>query len=217
MKNLNELFIFIQKNYPMFLTNDVSLSAITGKIVDYVNALIEREKVLINEFEKLKTDTNTTIDDLNKTLTDFINTENENYLTFEQEMLDSLVEYKNETDREITAKSLEVDTALNNIDLEGVVSNYFNTQLTTPYFKNLYNDIVMSVYVLADYSANPSVTYPRAYYYNTGEDVLYYKQDSTVQAVDLIESCFYYFNGHLYVVIEENGKKVLREGSIANG
>ena len=217
MKNLNELFIFIQKNYPMFLTNDVSLCAITGKIVDYVNALIEREKVLINEFENLKNNTNATIDDLNKTLTEFINTETNNYLTFEQEMLDSLVEYKNETDNEITAKSLEVDTALNNIDLTSDVANYFNSQLTTPYFTNLYNDIVKSVYVLADYSANPNVTFPRAYYYNTGEDVLYYKQDSTVQVVDLIESCFYYFNGHLYVVLEENGKKVLREGSIANG
>lgn len=214
---MNNLNIFFNKNHEMVLNNDVSLEAITSKVVDYLNCLIDRENELLKMFETLKTETNTSITDLSNALSEFVREQKSNYLIFEQELINSLVEYKNETDKEITDKSNEVDNALNNIDLTSAVSSYFTTQLNTDYFKNLYQTIVKSVYVLADYSSNPNITYNSAYYYNTTEDVLYYKQGSVVKALDLLESCFYYFNGHLYVVIEENGKKVLREGVITNG
>lgn len=213
MDNLN---IFFNKNHEMILNNDVSLEAITSKVVDYLNCLIDRENELLKMFENLKTETNTSITDLSNAISLFVREQKSNYLIFETELINSLVEYKNETDKEITDKSNEVDNTLNNIDLTSAVSSYFTSQLNTDYFKNLYQTIVKSVYVLADYSSNPNITYNSAYYYNTTEDVLYYKQGSVVKAVDLLESCFYYFNGHLYVVIEENGKKVLREGVITN-
>jgi hypothetical protein len=214
---MNNLNIFFNKNHEMVLNNDVSLEAITSKVVDYLNCLIDRENELLKMFENLKTETNTSITDLSNALSEFVREQKSNYLIFETELINSLVEYKNDTDKEITDKSNEVDNALNNIDLTEAVSSYFTSQLNTDYFKNLYQTIVKSVYVLADYSSNPNITYNSAYYYNTTEDVLYYKQGSVVKALDLLESCFYYFNGHLYVVIEENGKKVLREGVITNG
>lgn len=214
---MNNLNIFFNKNHEMVLNNDVSLEAITSKVVDYLNCLIDRENELLKMFENLKTETNTSITDLSNALSEFVREQKSNYLIFETELINSLVEYKNETDKEITDKSNEVDNTLNNIDLTDAVSSYFTTQLNTDYFKNLYQTIVKSVYILADYSSNPNITYNIAYYYNTTEDVLYYKHGSVVKAVDLLESCFYYFNGHLYVVIEENGKKVLREGVITNG
>lgn len=214
---MNNLNIFFNKNHEMVLNNDVSLEAITSKVVDYLNCLIDRENELLKMFENLKTETNTSITDLSSALSEFVREQKSNYLIFETELINSLVEYKNETDKEITDKSNDVDNTLNNIDLTSAVSSYFTTQLNTDYFKNLYQTIVKSVYVLADYSSNPNITYNSAYYYNTTEDVLYYKQGSVVKRIDLLESCFYYFNGHLYVVIEENGKKVLREGVISNG
>lgn len=214
---MNNLNIFFNKNHEMVLNNDVSLEAITSKVVDYLNCLIDRENELLKMFENLKTETNTSITDLSNALSEFVREQKSNYLIFETELINSLVEYKNETDKEITDKSNEVDESLVNIDLTSAVSDYFTTQLNTDYFKNLYQTIVKSVYILADYSSNPNITYNSAYYYNTTENVLYYKQGSVVKAVDLLESCFYYFNGHLYVVIEENGKKVLREGVITNG
>lgn len=214
---MNNLNIFFNKNHEMVLNNDVSLEAISSKVVDYLNCLIDRENELLKMFENLKTETNTSITDLSNALSEFVREQKSNYLIFETELINSLVEYKNETDKEITDKSNEVDESLVNIDLTSAVSDYFTTQLNTDYFKNLYQTIVKSVYILADYSSNPNITYNRAYYYNTTENVLYYKQGSVVKAVDLLESCFYYFNGHLYVVIEENGKKVLREGVITNG
>lgn len=214
---MNNLNIFFNKNHEMVLNNDVSLEAITSKVVDYLNSLIDRENELLKMFENLKTETNTSITDLTNALSEFVREQKSNYLTFETEIINSLAQYKNETDTEITNKSNEIDNTLNNIDLTNSVSSYFTSQLNTDYFKNLYKNIVKSIYVLADYSSNPNISYPIAYYYNTTEDVLYYKQGRVVNAVDLIESCFYYFNGNLYVVVEENGKKVLREGVITNG
>lgn len=212
MKNLNELFILIQKNYPMFLTNDVSLCAITGKIVDYVNGLIEREQVLLEMFNKLKDDSNASITDLSTAITEFINTENNNYLVFEQEILDSLVEYKNETDKEISAKSLEVDNALNNIDLTNEVATYFTSQLSTSYFTNLYNNTKSVIYNLV-YYGNAPTTYPQfTYYYNSSTDTLYYNK----QVIEPTLTCLYYYNNSLYMCVTENGKKVLRKVVIPN-
>lgn len=209
MDNLN---IFFNKNHEMILNNDVSLQAITSKVVDYMNGLINREKELLEMFNALKNDTNKSIADLNKAITDFINTENSNYLTFEQEILDSLVEYKNETDKEISAKSLEVDNALNNIDLTNEVASYFTSQLSTNYFTNLYNNTKSVIYNLV-YYGNAPTTYPQfTYYYNSSTDTLYYNK----QVIEPTLTCLYYYNNSLYMCVSENGKKVLRKVVIPN-
>lgn len=209
MDNLN---IFFNKNHEMILNNDVSLQAITSKVVDYMNRLINREKELLEMFNALKNDTNKSIADLNKAITDFINTENSNYLTFEQEILDSLVEYKNETDKEISAKSLEVDNALNNIDLTNEVVSYFTSQLSTNYFTNLYNNTKSVIYNLV-YYGNAPTTYPQfTYYYNSSTDTLYYNK----QVIEPTLTCLYYYNNSLYMCVSENGKKVLRKVVIPN-
>ena len=53
MNKFNHLNIFIQGNKPLFLTNDVSLAAIVGKMVDYINNLIDRESILESSFNDL--------------------------------------------------------------------------------------------------------------------------------------------------------------------
>ena len=210
MDNLN---IFFNKNHEMILNNDVSLQAITTKVVDYMNGLITREKELLDMFNALKNDTNKSVTDLNKAITDFINTENSNYLTFEQEILDSLVEYKNETDKEINAKSLEVDNSLNNIDLTQIVASYFTEQLSTSYFTSLYNNTKSVIYNLVYYGSAPT-TYPQfTYYYNSTTDTLYYNK----QVIEPTLNCLYYYNNSLYMCVTENGKKVLRKVVIPNG
>lgn len=209
MDNLN---IFFNKNHEMILNNDVSLQAITSKVVDYMNGLINREKELLNMFNALKNDTNKSVADLNKAITDFINTENSNYLTFEQEILDSLVEYKNETDKEINAKAVEVDNALNSIDLTNEVATYFTSQLSTNYFTNLYNNTKSVIYNLV-YYGNAPTTYPQfTYYYNSSTDTLYYNK----QVIEPTLTCLYYYNNSLYMCVSENGKKVLRKVVIPN-
>ena len=209
MDNLN---IFFNKNHEMILNNDVSLQAITSKVVDYMNGLINREKELLNMFNALKNDTNKSVADLNKAITDFINNENSNYLTFEQEILDSLVEYKNETDKEINAKAVEVDNALNSIDLTNEVATYFTSQLSTNYFTNLYNNTKSVIYNLV-YYGNAPTTYPQfTYYYNSSTDTLYYNK----QVIEPTLTCLYYYNNSLYMCVSENGKKVLRKVVIPN-
>ena len=175
MDNLN---IFFNKNHEMILNNDVSLQAITTKVVDYMNGLITREKELLDMFNALKNDANKSVADLNKAITDFMNTENSNYLTFEQEILDSLVEYKNETDKEITAKSLEVDNSLNSIDLTNEVSTYFTSQLGTNYFNNLYTNTKKYVYSITYWGT----TIPNSgLAYNPTTHKLYYNNTMTIK------------------------------------
>lgn len=210
MKNLNDLFILIQKNYPMFLTNDVSLVAIVGKIVDYVNGLIEREKILLEEFNKVKVDANTSITDLSAAITEFVKNENSNYLVFEQEILDSLVEYKNETDKEINAKSLEVDNALNNIDLTNEVATYFTSQLNTNYFDNLYTNTKKYVYSITYWGT----TIPKSgLAYNPTTHKLYYNDTP----IALLTTSLYMYLNKFYIAVEENGVLVLKEVGNTNG
>lgn len=208
---MNNLNIFFNKNHEMVLNNDVSLQAVVSKVVEYLNGLIDRENELLNMFNELKTETNTSITDLTTALSEFVKTEKNNYLIFEQEMLDSLVEYKNETDKEITEKSNEVDESLANIDLTSAVSDYFTSQLSTTYFTNLYNDIKATAYILTYYGATPpTITINGSYWYNTTNNKLYYNLGTT-QEVELSPNSFYYYNGKLYIPIKENDVYVLRE------
>ena len=181
--------------------------AITGKIVDYVNGLIEREKILLEEFNKVKNAANNSITDLTSAITEFVKNENNNYLIFEQEILDSLVEYKNETDKEIDAKSLEVDNALNSIDLTNEVATYFTSQLNTDYFNNLYKNIKAGYYIISVYGTDTSNLSQQTYGYNTQEDKLYYG----TQEVDIAYNCFYVYQNEVYLPTLLNNKYVLRK------
>ena len=97
MNKFNHLNIFIQGNKPLFLTNDVSLVPIVGKMVDYINNLIDRESILEASFNDVKEETNTSITDLNNTISLFVSEQTSNYSNFEAEIINSLEEYKNET------------------------------------------------------------------------------------------------------------------------
>lgn len=209
---MNNLNIFFNKNHEMVLNNDVSLEAITSKVVDYLNSLIDRENELLKMFENLKTETNTSITDLTNALSEFVREQKSNYSSFEAEVINSLAEYKNETDTEITNKSNEVDDTLNNIDLTNSVSDYFTSQLNTDYFTNLYNNIKALAYILTYYGPTPpTITISGSYWYNTTTNKLYYGTTSEAQEVVLSPNSYYYYGGKLYIPIKENNVYVLRE------
>ncbi len=214
MDNLNDLNIYIQKNKELYLTNDVSLVAITGKIVDYVNGLLNRESILLKNINEIKENSDKVLTDLNTTLNTFIETETENYNNFETSIKASLNEYITKTNKVISDKGTEVDNAIANLDISGAVADYFNEQLKTSYFNSLYNNTKAQVYVLSYYGDTKPTSEQYGSYYITSEDQLYtrlnYKED-------LIPSCLYFYDGTLYVVIQENGKNVLRKGSVVSG
>lgn len=245
---VNELNIWIQENYPMFLTDEVSLFAILKKIVCYVNSLILREKELkiilddlkkyeTEEFLKLNEKLTTTINELNKIITTFIsdlNKEFDNlevnvnlkineqnnkinvfitnintqYNAFTASINEEITAINNRVDAEIRLKEQSVDETLANINVESQVESYFNTQLNTDYFKKLYDDSVKICYCLAYYGATlPTKRLYQAYYYDTTSDTLYYQNTKA----DIIKGCLYFFDGHIYVGVEETEKIVLRE------
>ena len=96
--------------------------------------------------------------------------------------------------------------------MEGAVSDYFNTQLTTDYFKNLYNNTVSYVYVLSYYGATPPTSEIEGFYYNTTNNKLY---DSTKTERSLAPNALYFYDGHLYVPVSENGVYILKEGALS--
>lgn len=214
MDNLNELNIYIQKNKELYLTNDVSLVAITGKIVDYVNGLLNRESILIKNIAEIKENSDKVLVDLNNTLNDFIKTETENYNNFEVSIKASLNDYITKTNKVIADKSSEVDERIANLDISGAVADYFNEQLKTSYFNNLYFNTKAQVYVLSYYGDTKPSNEQYGPYYITSEEQLYTRLN---RQEDLIPSCLYFYDGSLYVVIEENGKNVLRKGSVTSG
>lgn len=214
MDNLNELNIYIQKNKELYLTNDVSLVAITGKIVDYVNGLLNRESILLKNISEIKENSDKVLADLNTTLNTFIETETENYNNFEVTIRASLNEYITKTNKVIADKKTEVDNAIANLDISGAVADYFNEQLKTNYFNNLYNNTKAQVYVLSYYGDTKPTNEQYGSYYITGEDQLYDRLNSRIS---LISSCLYFYDGSLYVVVQENGRDVLRKGSVTSG
>ena len=213
MDNLNELNIYIQKNKELYLTNDVSLVAITGKIVDYVNGLLNRESILLKNISEIKENSDKVLADLNTTLNTFIETETENYNNFETSIKASLNEYITKTDKVIVDKGTEVDNAIANLDISSAVADYFSEQLKTTYFNNLYANTKVYLYSL-EYYGDTKPTKPLTYYYITSEEQLY---TSLNQRIDLLKNALYMFDGGIYVVVQENGKNVLRKGSVTSG
>lgn len=212
---MNYLYL-LEKNFnevkPMYLSNDLSLATVVGKLIGYINDLYGRDAILSQNFDSLKTTTDEKISENTKSVNDFVTSQTEKYNTLEQELLANLNTYKENTDRVILEKSNEVDNALNNIDLTDAVSDYFASQLTTDYFKNLYEQTKTYVYALAYYGPNPTIT-GNFYWYNTTTDKLYYNGTE----IDIYMGSIYLAEGHIYVAVKSGDTYVLREAVLANG
>lgn len=212
---MNYLYL-LEKNFnevkPMYLSNDVSLATVVGKLIGYINDLYERDTILSQNFESLKTTTDEKISENTKSVNDFVTSQTTKYNTLEQELLSNLNTYKENTNRVIAEKSAEVDNALNNIDLTDAVSEYFASQLTTDYFQNLYEQTKTYVYGLAYYGPNPTIT-GNFYWYNTTTNKLYYNGS----IVDVYVGSIYLYNGHIYVAVKSGDTYILQEAVLANG
>lgn len=112
--NLNALRIYIQKNYPLFLTNDLTLYAIVGKIVDYTNNLIDRMSQLESIFEQLKNETNTTLADLQQQIDDYKEKWNTEFLAFTTEINTDLATFKENIQKEYSDFKAEEIAVINN-------------------------------------------------------------------------------------------------------
>ena len=123
INNLNALQIYIQENYPMFLTNDLTLYAIIGKIVTYTNSLLARMKQLENIFNNLETLTNNKLETMESDINTFIS--------------ETTTSVNNFT-KDITAQLNNFKTQINND-----YNNWTSTQLETinTFITNTNNDL----------------------------------------------------------------------------
>lgn len=212
---MNYLYL-LEKNFnevkPMYLSNDLSLATVVGKLIGYINDLYGRDAILSQNFDSLKTTTDEKIAENTNSVNDFVTSQTEKYNTLEQELLANLNTYKENTDRLITEKNVEVNNALNNIDLTDAVSEYFASQLTTDYFKNLYEQTKTYVYGLAYYGPNPTIT-GYFYWYNTTTNKLYFNGNE----VDVYVGSIYLSEGHIYVAVKSGDTYILQEAVLANG
>lgn len=212
---MNYLYL-LEKNFnevkPMYLSNDLSLATVVGKLIGYINDLYERDTVLSKNFDSLKTTTDEKISENTTSVNDFVTNETTKYNTLEQQLLTNLNTYKENTNRVILEKSAEVDNALNHIDLTDAVSEYFASQLTTNYFQNLYEQTKTYVYGLAYYGPNPTIT-GNFYWYNTTTNKLYFNGN----IVDVYVGSIYLYNGHIYVAVKSGDTYILQEAVLANG
>lgn len=94
LQNLEELRAFIQKNAPMFLTNDITLYSIIGKMVDYLNKLIVRSNELNALLLKLKLLTEEELKNLNTRVDNFITQINKEFDNFKEEINSDLSKFK---------------------------------------------------------------------------------------------------------------------------
>lgn len=211
---MNYLYL-LEKNFnelkPMYLSNDLSLATIVGKLISYINDLYNRDSVLNENFESLKTTTEEKITENTKSVNDFVESETLKYNNFEETTLNDLNTYKENTNKIIVEKENEVNNALETLDLTNAVSDYFNSQLTTTYFQNLYEQTKAYVYSLAYYGPNPTIT-GNFYYYNTTTNKLYYNTTE----VALSFSSIYLSEGHIYLSVKEGDIWVLKEAVLAN-
>ena len=126
INNLNALQIYIQENAPMFLTNDLTLYAIIGKIVSYTNELIDRENQLNNILNKLQSDTNTKLSDLTTTLNNFIAETNNTYNSFVSSINADIEQFKTNVNSSVNTFTTEqlarINSFINNSTTE--LNNY---------------------------------------------------------------------------------------------
>lgn len=205
--NENDLKIIIQKDYPMFLTNDMTLYAIINKIVDYTNKLIDRANQLAAIFSQLQEDTNGKISSLTTQVNEFITNTTNDLNNFKNSINTQMTTLTNNVNNTITNKSQQVDSALNNLDVPQQIEDYFNTLINNEYFTNLFNSRFGNVYNLVEYGTKPSYVTNFGYCY--AQNTLYYGIDNAWTVVEIDKSGLYLFNNQIYVPVNNNGNWIL--------
>lgn len=207
MNNINDLKIYIQQNYPLFLTNDLTLFSIIDRVVSYTNNLIERNTQLANNLNSLIDNTNTEINTIKTTVENFIDSTTNDLADFKNTINTQMTTLTNNVNQAITNKSQQVDTALNNLDVPKQIEDYFNTLTNNEYFTNLFNSRFGNVYNLVDYGSKPSSVTNFGYCYE--QNTLYYGIEDKWTVVDIDKSGLYLYNNQIYIPVNNNGNWIL--------
>ena len=142
INNLNSLCIFIQENYPMFLTNDLTLYGIVSKIVSYTNSLLDREKQLSNILAELQKQTGDKLSELEKEINDFETNINQEYNNFTSTLTNDFNTFKDNINTMYGNFTQEQETTIDNF-ISGI-----NSDLAT--FKNSITTQVNSIQTLVN-------------------------------------------------------------------
>ena len=142
INNLNSLCIYIQENYPMFLTNDLTLYGIVSKIVSYTNSLLDREKQLSNILAELQKQTGDKLTELEKEINDFETNINQEYNNFTSTLNNDFNTFKENINRIYGNFTQEQETTLDNF-ISGI-----NSDLSS--FKNTIQTQVNSIQTLVN-------------------------------------------------------------------
>lgn len=142
INNLNSLCIFIQENYPMFLTNDLTLYGIVSKIVSYTNSLLDREKQLANILVELQKQTGDKLTELEKEINDFETNINQEYNDFTSTLNNDFNTFKQNINTIYANFTQEQETTIDNF-ISGI-----NSDLSS--FKNTVTTQVNSIQTLVN-------------------------------------------------------------------
>ena len=147
INNLNSLCIYIQENYPMFLTNDLTLYAIVGKIVSYTNSLIDRENQLSNILAQLQKQTGDKLSELEKEINDFETNINQEYNNFTTSLNNDFNAFKENINTMYGNFTQEQETTIDNF-ISGInsdLSSFKNTiQIQVNSIQTLVNNTITS-------------------------------------------------------------------------
>ena len=132
INSLNSLCIFIQENYPMFLTNDLTLYGIVSKIVSYTNSLIDRENQLANILAELQKQTGDKLAELEKEINDFETNINQEYNDFTTTLNNDFNTFKENINTMYDNFTQEQETTIDNF-ISGINSDLsaFKNTITT--------------------------------------------------------------------------------------
>ena len=142
INNLNSLCIYIQENYPMFLTNDLTLYGIVSKIVSYTNSLIDRENQLAKILAELQKQTGDKLAELEKEINDFETNINQEYNDFTTTLTNDFNTFKDNINTMYSNFTQEQETTIDNF-ISGI-----NSDLST--FKNTITTQVNSIQTLVN-------------------------------------------------------------------
>ena len=210
--NENDLKIIIQNNYPMFLTNDMTLYAIINKIVEYTNKLIERSNQLAEIFKELQNDTNIKITDLTNQLNTFITNTTNDLNAFKEDINSQITQLETNINNTIANKTQEVNTALENLDVSGQIDNKISEMVSNGDFNDIFETRFASIYNLAYYGTNPPTGLTMLnYIYNSTTNILYYESVNPDRIVPLDKGGLYVYNGNLYYVKDNKLELITNE------
>lgn len=142
INNLNSLQIYIQENYPMFLTNDLTLYGIVSKIVSYTNSLIDRENQLSNILAELQNQTGDKLAELEKEINDFETNINQEYNDFTTTLTNDFNTFKQNINTIYGNFTQQQETTIDNF-ISGI-----NSDLSS--FKNTITTQVNSIQTLVN-------------------------------------------------------------------